>query len=75
MTAEVDYTAVQEFVALILSHRWEARSLHPYEYLRLSMVPELESHLPEGIELDHVYGYDEGGMIDARLKRPKGWSL
>ena len=75
MQPEVDYTAVREFVALIIAAQWEQRSLHPWEYLRLSMVPELAEHLPEGIEVDHEYGYDEGGMMDVRLKRAKGWSL
>lgn len=72
----IDYTAIREFIGLILAQRWESRSLHPqYEYLRLSMMPELSQHLPAGIEVDHEYGYDTDGMVDVRLRRRKGWTL
>ncbi len=73
--SQIDYTAVQEFVALILRAQWERRSAIPYEYLRLSMMLELAEHLPEGIEVDHEYGLDRDGMTDVRLRRRIGWSL
>lgn len=72
---EIDYTGVREFVALILDQRWERAGL--YEYIRLSMLPELEAHLPDGIEVDR-WGFAEGddsGMVDCRLRRPVGWRL
>jgi hypothetical protein len=70
---EVDYVGVREFIALILSHRWEPRGA--FEYLRLSMLPDLVQHLPRGIVVDYTFGPDDGGMIDVRLRRLRGWKL
>jgi len=70
---EVDYTGVQSFIALILQAAWTP--LGPNEYLRLSMMPGLEAHLPEGIFVQERLGRDTDGMEDVRLVRPVGWSL
>lgn len=73
--SEIDYTGVREFIALILDQQWSPRG--QYEYIRLSMNPTLEQHLPEGISVDR-WGWEEGdgsGLVDCRLKRARGWKL
>ena len=65
---EVDYIGVRSFIALLRHATWTPGN-NGFEYLSLSMEPNLEDFLPEGVEVDGWGSALPDGLTAVTLRR------
>lgn len=65
---DVDYTGVTSFIDMLRKAKW-TRINPEIEYLWITMMPELESHLPEGTTVVGWGDAEPGGLANVTLQR------